>query len=162
MNVSLTRVERRWAHATLDTIFPGPDRGGLPLGIESLDVDQFLDETLATLPLEGAIGLRAAFFVLALAPIVVLRRFATIASLSPDDRLRVLQAVNASPVYVIRSLVMMVKAMASLFYCGDRRVRTSIVAVAPAVVLLRPRKGALSLPSPVPAAGADHESRRTA
>jgi len=175
MTVLLTPVERRWAHATLDTLFPGPERGALPLGIEGMNVDAFLDETLERVPFEAALGLRAAFWVIALAPLFVLGKLATIASLHPADRLRVVSAISASPVYVLRSLVMMVKAMGALFYCGDARVRPSIVGVVPSVVTVRLRSGArapalspsASSVSPVssadPSPGADHEPhRRTA
>jgi hypothetical protein len=169
MTVLLTHVERRWAHATLDTLFPGPDRGALPLGIEEMDVDGFLDETFRRVPFEAALGLRAAFWVIALAPLFVLGKFATIASLHPTDRLRVVSRIGASPVYVLRSLVMMVKAIGALFYCGDARVRPSIVGVVPPVVTVRLRRGArvLAGTSPAPAsspstssAGADHEPHR--
>ena len=83
MTVLLSPFERRWAHATLDTLFPGPDRGALPAGILDMDVDGFLDETFRTVPFEAAIGLRLAFVVIALAPLFVLGKLATIASLRP-------------------------------------------------------------------------------
>ncbi len=183
MKVVLTDFERRWAHATLDTLFPGPDRGALPLGIADMNVDGFLDETLAAVPFEAAIGLRLAFWIIGLAPLFAIGRLATIASLDPVDRLRVLRAISASPVYVIRSMVMMVKAVASLFYCGDRRVRPRMFAVsasAASLVRMRPAAGSsssgppsgVSAPvssalspssSPLPETGADHEQhRRTA
>jgi hypothetical protein len=173
MTVLLTQVERRWAHATLDTLFPGPERGALPLGIEEMDVDGFLDETFRQVPFEAALGLRAAIWVIALAPLFVLRRFATIASLPPADRLVVVSTMGTSPVYVLRSLVMMVKAIGALFYCGDARVRPSIVGVVPPVVTVRLRRGArlpssdpdapVSSSSSLPStshAGADHEPHR--
>jgi hypothetical protein len=158
----LTNTERRWAHAVFDAVFPGPERGALPLGIESMDLDGFLDQTLATVPFEAAIGLRLSLWVMALAPLFILRKLATIASLSPDERMRVLAAINASPVYALRSTVMMVKAIGALFYCGDRRVRPAIVAVAPPVVVLRPRKSALLPAVALTSGGVDHEHRRTA
>jgi hypothetical protein len=165
MSGKLTSLERRWAHATLDTLFPGPERGALPLGIEGMDVDLFLDETMAQVPFEAALGLRLAFWAIALAPIFVLGKLRTITSLGAEDRLRLLAAINASPVYALRATVMMVKAIGALFYCGDRRVRPSIVAVAPPVVVLRPRRAAL-LPAGHSAhaehEGAEHEHRRTA
>jgi hypothetical protein len=168
MTVSLTRVERRWAHATLDTLFPGPDRGALPLGIDDMDVDGFLDETFQRVPFEAALGLRLAFCVIALAPLFVLQKFATISSLHPADRLRLVSKIGASPVYVLRSLVMMVKAIGALFYCGDARVRPSIVGVVPPIVTVRLRRGAEPLasasspssPSSDSNAGADHEPHR--
>jgi hypothetical protein len=166
MTFLLTSVERRWAHATLDTLFPGPGRGALPLGIEGMDVDAFLDETMRRVPFEAALGLRAAFWVVALAPLFVIGRVATIASLDPSDRLRVVSAISASPVYILRSFVMMLKAMGALFYCGDARVRPSIVGVVPPVATARLRRGPrlpVSVSSSSSSQGADHEPhRRTA
>jgi hypothetical protein len=140
MSLALMPFERRWAHAAFDTIFPGKDRGVLPLGICDLDLDGFIDQTLNGVPLEAALGLRAAFWLVGLAPLFVLRRFATIASLSPEDRMRVVAKMNASPVYVVRAFIIMLKGLGALFYCGDRRVRARIVAVMPPVVQLRPRR----------------------
>jgi hypothetical protein len=158
MRVVLTGFERRWAHATLDTLFPGPDRGALPLGVEEMDVDGFLDATMREVPLEASIGLRLAFWLIAFAPLFAIGKFATIASLAPPDRLRVLKAMSASPVYVIRSMVMMVKAVSSLFYCGDRRVRPSMFAVSPSVVRLRLTGGRSSSAPPPPASAVQASS----
>jgi hypothetical protein len=177
--ILLTQFERRWAHATLDTLFPGPDRGALPAGILDMNVDGFLDETFQRVPFEAALGLRVAFWVIAFCPLFLIGKLGTIASLEPDDRLRVLMKMHESSVYVLRGLVMMVKAIGALFYCGDSRVRPSIVTVAPAVVSLRLRAGARpsgALPPASPpsssasasssttpsSTGADHEHRRTA
>jgi hypothetical protein len=141
MTVLLVPFERRWAHATLDTLFPRPGRGALPLGIEDMDVDSFLDETLAHVPFESALGLRLAFWIIGLAPLFVLGKLQTIASLEPDDRLRVLSALSNSPIYALRGMITMVKAIASLFYCGDRRVRPSMFVARSPVVALRLRDG---------------------
>jgi hypothetical protein len=150
--------ERRWAHAAFGAIFPGPETGALPLGICDMDLDGFIDQTLSTVPLEAALGLRVAFWVVGLAPLFVLRRFATIASLGAEERLRVVAEVNASPIYFVRAFVYMLKALGALFYCGDRRVRTRIVAVTPPVVTLRPHRGG----SPLPQGAADEPRRQIA
>jgi len=180
MTVPLAPFERRWAHAALDTLFPRPDRGALPLGIEDMEVDAFLDETLMHVPLESALGLRLAFWIVGLAPLFVIGRFATISSLAPDDRLRVMDALSGSSVYVLRSMIVMIKAIASLFYCGDRRVRPSMFVARTPVVALRLREPrvlaeASASPSDAPpasssapptshstpsTAGAEHEQQR--
>ncbi len=143
MNLALTSFERRSARAAFGTIFPGADRGTLPLGICDMDLDGYLDRTLSSIPFEPSIGLRLAIWVVALAPIFVLKRFATIASLGVEDRERVISAIYASPYYVVRSAAIALKAIGSLFYCGDARVRPSIVgAPVPAnsgIVALRKR-----------------------
>jgi hypothetical protein len=131
-----------------------------------MDVDSFLDETFRQVPFEASLGLRVAFWLIGLAPLFAIGKVATIASLEPPDRLRVLSVMSKSSVYVIRSMVMMVKAIGALFYCGDRRVRPSMFAVAPTVVRLRLQGGQSSAPpssTSSPNAGAEHEQhRRTA
>jgi hypothetical protein len=124
-----------------------------------MDLDGFIDQTLHEVPFEASFGLRLVFWVIGLAPLFVIGKLATIASLAPADRLRVITALNASPVYAIRATVMMLKALGALFYCGDRRVRPSMVAVAPPVVTLRPRRGALVIAPPT-TTGVDHEQHR--
>ena len=143
MSVALTQFERRWAHAAFDTIFPGADRGSLAFGIVDMDLDGFIDQTLAESPFEAAFGLRLVFWVIGLAPLFVIGKLATIASLSPADRLRVISTLSASPVYALRSTVMMLKAIGALLYCADRRIRPQIVGAATPVVALRPRPEAL-------------------
>jgi hypothetical protein len=125
--IALTAFERRAAHAAFETVFPGPDRGSLPYGIADMDLDGYLDDTLASVPFESALGLRLAFVFLALAPLFFLGRFATLMALGADDRERVVERVYASAVYPIRSTVVMLKAIGALLYCGDARVRSLIV-----------------------------------
>jgi hypothetical protein len=156
--IPLTQFERRWAHAAFGTIFPGADHGSLPLGIEDMELDRFIDQTLADSPFEPAIGLRLVFWVIGLAPLFVIGKLATIASLAPADRLRVVSVISASPVYALRSTVMMLKALGALLYCGDRRVRPHMIGVDPPAVALRAHRGPA-----LPILGAENEShRRTA
>jgi hypothetical protein len=125
--MSLTRIERHWARAVCDTIFPPRAEGGsLPLGVAEMDLDAFFDDVVAKLPPEPAIGLRIAFFALAFAPLFTIGRFATFPSLARADRERVLKVVASSQVYVVRSILIGIKAVLSLFYCGDPRVRPTI------------------------------------
>jgi hypothetical protein len=129
MNLALTRFERTAARAAFGTIYPGPERGMLPLGICDMDLDGYLDVTLARIPFEPSLGLRLAIWVVALAPIFVLRRLVTIASLDVADRERVITAIYASPYYAIRSAAIALKAIGALFYCGDARVRPTLLGV---------------------------------
>ena len=161
MNATLTRFERRWAHAAFETIFPGPERGSLPLGIQDMGLDAFLDETLTSLPFESAIGLRLAVWVIALAPLFVLRRFATLASLGAEERERVLGAIAGSSFYAIRSTVLALKAIGALLYCGDLRVRPLMIGtVAPKSPVITLRTRALSPAAPAVSPGASHEPHR--
>ena len=126
--IPLFAFERRWVLAILDTIFPGPSRGGfLPLGAADLDVDAYFDDIFGHVPLESALGLRAAIWFLALSPLFVVRRFTTFSGLSEEERERVYLELSSSRVYVVRSLVIALKAIGSLLYCANEAVRPRIL-----------------------------------
>jgi hypothetical protein len=154
---TLMRFERRWAHAMFETIFPGPPRGALPVGIADMDLDGFLDETFTQIPAESMIGLRITIWVVALSPLFVLRRFRSIAGLGVDDRERLLGALLTSRIYFVRQLLLSLKAIGSLLYCGDRALRKVITAgpPQPSALLVLGTKPASQNPD---ASGASHES----
>ena len=124
--MKLAKFEHAWARVLLDTIFPGPERGSLPIGVASLDVEGFLDETLSNIPFEAGLGLRFTIWMTALAPIVVLRRFVTLAGLGVEERERVLDVVTKGPVYAIRQTVLMFKAIGAMLYFSDRPLRAHV------------------------------------
>ncbi len=127
---TFTRTELRWARAAFETIFPENASARLPMGIAQLDVEGFLSEVRARSPVDAALGLRIAIWIVALAPIVVLHRFATLASLARPERERVMRALLSSPVYAVRQLVLLLKAIGALLYAGAAPVRTSILSPA--------------------------------
>ena len=128
--MKLTQLEDGWAQAALGAMFPGSRDKGLA-GIGGMDVHGFLADVMRSLPFKAAIGLRAAVWLVALAPIVVLRRLATIRSLPPVDRERVVASLSASRTYVVRSLTMVLKAIGALLYAGDEAVRARLHFQAP-------------------------------
>ena len=154
MNVALTHFERRWAHAAFETIFPGPDRGVLPLGICDMDLDGFIDKTLAQRAVRGVAsgcGWRSGSS--------RSRRSSSSGGSrrsrrsASEDRERVISAIYASPSTPLRATVMRLKAIGALFYCGDARVRPSIVAVRRARRhSLRPRRASGRLDRRLPTA----------
>jgi hypothetical protein len=120
--MTLMRFERGWAVAAMEAIFPGSSHLGLS-DIRAMNVDGFLREFMANLPFQAAVGVRLAVWLVALAPFLVLRRFATIAGLSRDDRARTIGSLLASPSYSVRSLVLILKTMGALLYAADGGVR---------------------------------------
>jgi hypothetical protein len=123
--MKLTRFEDQWARVELGVMFPGSRENGFA-DIEAMDVRGFLAEVMGYLPFRAALGLRLAIWLLALAPIVIARRFATIAGLAPLERERVVTVLSASPIYAVRSLVMMLKTMGAMLYAGDDAVRARL------------------------------------
>jgi hypothetical protein len=128
---SLSRVELRWARAAFECIFPSNACRELPIGIALLDIEGFLADVRTRAPAEAALGLRIAIWIVGLAPIFVLGRLATIASLAVDDRERVLRALLANRIYAIRQLVVLLKAIGALLYAGAEPVRAFLLPPAP-------------------------------
>jgi hypothetical protein len=123
--MKLSRFENAWAMVALSAMFPGSSETGLE-GIGAMDVPGFLEDVMRTRPFRAALGLRVAIWMVALSPLVVLRRAATIAGLAPPEREPVLDALLASRVYVVRMLAMLLKAFGALLYAGDDRVRARL------------------------------------
>ncbi len=127
--MKLTRFENRWAQATLASMFPGSREEGFA-GIQGMDVRGFLTGVMRTLPFKAALGLRVAVWMVALAPLVVLRRAVTIAGLGEADRERVVATLSASGSYSVRSLTMILKTFGALLYAGDDRIRARLRPIA--------------------------------
>ncbi|HEY8089042.1 MAG TPA: hypothetical protein VIF09_14385 [Polyangiaceae bacterium] len=128
--MKLARFEDRWAEAAMGAIFPGSTEAGLR-DIRAMDVSGFLRQVMACVPFQAAFGLRAAVWLVALAPLFVLGRLATIAGLGVADRERLVQVLSTSRSYVVRSLVMILKTMGALLYAGDDAVRARMAKPSP-------------------------------
>jgi hypothetical protein len=137
----LTGFENAWAGAALAAMFPGSADAGLA-GIAAMDVAGFLRGMMDRLPLRAALGLRAAVWVVALAPLFELGRVTTIRGLRASDRERLVVRLVKSRLYVVRSLLMMLKTFGALLYAGDASVRARLAAPSPrrSLVPLRLRR----------------------
>jgi hypothetical protein len=136
--MKLTRFEERWAEAAMGAIFPGSREEGFA-DIRGMDPAGFLRQVFRIVPAQAALGTRVAIWLCALAPLFVIGRFATLAGLKPADRERVIVRLVASPFYVVRSLVLILKTMGALLYAGDDAVRARMNARP------RPKSGLVTL-----------------
>lgn len=123
MRPRLFSFELAWADAAFAAMFPPPPRSALVHGIGEMKPAAFFDDAIATVPLEPSLGLRIALWIVALAPLFTIRRFATIASLDDDARETVLQRLLTSPIYAVRQLVAGFKAFGSLLYAQSPAIR---------------------------------------
>jgi hypothetical protein len=124
--MKLTRFEDRWAEATMGAIFPGSAENGLR-DIRAMNVGGFLRQLMRSVPFQAALGVRLAVWLVALAPLFVLGRFATIVGLTSADRERVVSALVVSKSYVVRSLILVLKTMGALLYADDDAVRARML-----------------------------------
>jgi hypothetical protein len=127
--MNMTKLETTWAEAAMGAIFPGSRDAGLA-DIRAMDLRGFLSQVMTTVPFQAALGLRLAVWIVALAPLFVLGRFATIVGLDQASREKVIITLLANRSYAIRSLVMILKTIGALLYAGDDGVRARMNAPA--------------------------------
>jgi hypothetical protein len=137
--MKLTRLEHRWAQAALVAMFPGSREDGFA-DIGGMDVHGYLVEVMRSLPFKARLGLRAAVWLVGLAPLLVLGRLTTLGALAPAEGERVLARLGASRWYSVRSLVMLLKTFGALLYAGDDRIRARLRPAPIALVPLRTRR----------------------
>lgn len=123
---ALASFELAWTDAAFDTIYPEPPLSVLPHGILSMHPARFFEGVLASVPLEQSVGLRLTLWMVALAPLFTIRKLGTIASIGPDDRVRVLERLLTSRSYFVRQLTLSFKAIATLLYAQSERVRAAM------------------------------------
>lgn len=121
--------ELAWTDATFDAIYPDPPESRLPHGIRALAPARLLDALVRSAPFEQSFGIRVTLWLIALAPLFTIRKLGTIASIDPVDRRRVLEHLVASPIYLVRQLVIGIKALASLFYATSPAIRDAMTRV---------------------------------
>lgn len=124
--MKLTRFEIAWAEAEMQAIFPGSSDEGLT-DICAMDVRGFITQTMRYMPLQAALGFRVAVWIVALAPLLLLGRLATITGLALPDREKVIARLVANKSYAIRSLVLILKTLGALLYAGDDGVRARMM-----------------------------------
>ncbi|MBX3192722.1 MAG: hypothetical protein KF819_37410 [Labilithrix sp.] len=120
----LRTFELAWTDATFDAIHPA--ESPLPHGIGDMKPSRFLDDVIRTVPFEQSFGLRFTLWVVALSPLFTIMKLGTIASIAPRDRVRVLERLVASPIYLVRQLVQGLKAVASLLYGQSPAIREAL------------------------------------
>lgn len=131
MRPRLLPFELAWTDAAFDALYPDVrtpkgDELALPHGIKQLHPAQFFDDVLADIPLEQSIGLRLALWIVALAPLFVLKKLATISSLREEQRGTVLERLLASKSYVVRQLTTSLKAIATMIYASSPAVAAAM------------------------------------
>lgn len=127
---TMTKTEVRWARAAFGAIFPKGAHARFTTGITDLDVEGFLVDVRSRAPFKAAFGLRVAVWVCALAPVFVLGKLATIASLDQPSREAVMTKLLVSPNYAVRQLVIFLKTIGALLWASAPAVRAALVVTA--------------------------------
>jgi hypothetical protein len=123
---SLTRTERDWAFAALGAIYPSRASSSLSVGVCDLALGEYLRDLFLSIPLMAVLGLRAAIWIVALAPPFVLRRMVTVMGLDAEERQLLVERLVSSPSYGVRQLVVALKAIGGLFFGAAASVKAAI------------------------------------
>src|ERR1700757_3647747 len=98
-DLRLLRFERRWLVRIFETILPSG--AGLDRGAADVPMGRFVDDFAAHAPLATLIGLRAALWLVMLAPLLWLR-WRPFLGLRDADRVQVLERLRRSDLYLVR------------------------------------------------------------
>ena len=120
---SLSATERRWASGVLFAMFPL--RAAEGTFVKDFGLDATLPRFFAGIPLQAALGLRAALLLVVVAPLFLLGRFSFFPGLSPTERMLVLERLMKNRVYAIRQLVTAWKAVGGLVVVGHESLRSA-------------------------------------
>ena len=124
--MSLTKLERRWARSALGTMFPSGVDPRVP-GADVVDAGESLADVCRAVPARVALGIRAAVWIIALAPVFVLFRLRTLSGLDAAARERVVLTLLSSRLYFVRQLTLLLKAFGALIFVAAPGVRAKIV-----------------------------------
>lgn len=125
--MKLFAFERGWVTAQMEALIP---RGGEPRypwsALDTGAVEVF-EEMVLYLPAITAIGLRLAVAgVELMGPRLGLKKRGRFSALSPEEREECLAALSKKDTYIVRQLVLLLKSVACLAWCGDPRVRKAL------------------------------------
>jgi hypothetical protein len=119
MTMALRTFEKRWMLSLFAAVLPpSSSTGRLPAGGDSPHLAHFIDEFWRRAPASGKLGLRAATWILALAPLLWRLKLRPFHRLVPKDRQAFLESAAASRLYLVRELPNLVKMVACLAYCA--------------------------------------------
>lgn len=122
----LLGCERRWLLMVFDAIVPKGEGDGILLGARDVPMGRFLDDLFRSAPAHFCLGLKACIWFVTFAPVFVIGKFRTFGGLAAADRLRLLEKLGESDVYVVREMPLLFKTVACLAFCGLPEVQTRV------------------------------------
>jgi len=138
--MTLTNIERRWAHAVFEAIFPR-GKGVVKVGVLDLDLDGYLDGLSHQWPALAWGTFRVSLLLVVLASVIFLKTLRSYSKISLEKRISVLERLYKSEIYYFRSVVVFLKATAGMLYgAGIREVIAPGRAPSP-VALIQLRSG---------------------
>lgn len=108
--------ERRWRDALLTAVIPASALEPEQPGLAEVDTEPFWSEMERAAPPLLRLGLRVAVWVLTWAPLLLIGRARSFGRLADSEQDRLLEQASSSRWYLLRQLVMTLKAIACFAY----------------------------------------------
>ena len=115
----------RNSRAVLETLLPAGAHPDLP-GLFETGFEEFYRDFEKTAARPMRLGFKAALFVGAWVSPLLILKLPPLARLDADARERALEALGNSRFYLLRQMMLLLKAVASFGYGADRRVRDAV------------------------------------
>lgn len=134
----MTRWEKAWAEAVL-TAFVVDGSSGLNVGEGEVDYLSALGRMRKRGTAVAALGLRAAIWMVATAPLWLFGRFAMFSTLAGSERTEILSRLLSHNNFAVRELTLLLKLTAAMALLGTASVRARSHYDAPSYVAVAPQ-----------------------
>lgn len=125
--MKLSGMEKAYLEPIMEAIIPAGGGERYPLSALDTGAVDIFKEMLLYLPLITGLGLRVALAMIEFfGPLLGLGKAARFSGLGPDEREECLIRLSKKNNYLVRQLVLLVKSVACLAWCGDKRVRSAL------------------------------------
>lgn len=118
----MTAAER----TVLDTLLPSGAHPGMTLGLFDAGFDEFYADFQRSAALSMRLGFKTALFAALWAAPLLIGRLPPLTRHDRETRERALEALGRSRVYVLRQMLLLLKAVACLCYGAHPRVRETL------------------------------------
>jgi len=127
VEMKISRMEEGWVEAIMSALIPpgGDDR--YPLSALDTGAVEIYREMLLYLPRLTGLGLRAAVVMIEFwGPWLGLGKVSRFSRLGPEEKEECLVRLSQKDAWLVRQLVLLLKSVACLAWCGDQRVRAAL------------------------------------
>jgi len=125
--MKLSGIEQSWVETIMEAVIPPGKDERYPLSALDTDAVEVFCEMLLYLPPITGLGLRLAVLMVEFTgPMIGLGKAARFSGLGLDEREACLSSLSKKDAYLVRQLVLLIKSVACLAWCGDRRVRSAL------------------------------------
>lgn len=124
--MKLTKLEKKWALAIYEIIFPVNKNPNLSLGAKDVPLANFLDDFFSNTPFITSIGIRLTLISMQFLPFLFIKKTKIFKNLTLAEKEEYLNAWSNNKIYLIRQMATFVKMVGTLGFCGFENVQKQL------------------------------------